>query len=152
MAVLWKSKLMSDTYGNQSKDDPNVQFRSVKRIVTTEGWIKGQGSKRFDVSFMQVATPFSGIVPVKFENTPAQGDMNIGVVGYPGDLEDAVTKEKGAYMYEMFLQSHFNLTTQPDNMLQYMIDTFGGLSLDLCPNFDELHSRCTNRQHGIANS
>ena len=114
--------------GNQSKDDPNVQFRPVKRIVTTKGWISGQGLKPYDVSFMQVATPFTNITPIKFESTPAQGKTKLGVVGYPGDLQDPKTKEKGAYMYEMFLDTQFDLSTQPDHMLQYRIDTFGGRS------------------------
>ena len=35
-------------YGHQSESDPNVQFRRVKRIVTTEGWVKTKGQKCFD--------------------------------------------------------------------------------------------------------
>ena len=114
--------------GNQSKDDPNVQFRPVNRIVTTKGWISGQGLKPYDVSFMQVATPFTDITPIEFASTPAQGKTKLGVVGYPGDLQDPKTNEKGAYMYEMFLDTQFDLSTQPDHMLQYRIDTFGGKS------------------------
>ena len=50
------------------------------------------------------------------------------MVGYPGDLTDAVSREKGAFMYEMFLQTEFDLAEQEDTMLQYQIDTFGGKS------------------------
>ena len=59
--------------GRQSEQDPNVQFRRVQRIVTTEGWVKTKGQKCFDVSFMQVDKPFSGITPIKFVDTPNQG-------------------------------------------------------------------------------
>ncbi len=114
--------------GRQSEKDPNVQFRQVKRIVTTEGWVKTKGQKSFDVSFMQVDKPFTGITPVKFEETPSHGSLVLGVVGYPGDLSDKVTGEKGAHMYECFLPTEFDLSTQADTMLEYQIDTFGGES------------------------
>lgn len=112
--------------GNQSEKSPSVQFRHVKRIVTTEGWVKTKGQKSFDVSFMQVEAPFTGTTPVRFEETPAQGSMVLGVVGYPGDLSDKHTGEKGAHMYECFLPTEFDISTQPDTMLEYEIDTFGG--------------------------
>ena len=114
--------------GRQSEKDPNVQFRQVKRIVTTEGWVKAKGQKSFDVAFMQVDKPFTGITPVQFEETPSQGSLVLGVVGYPGDLSDWYTGEKGAHMYECFLQTEFDLSMQADTMLEYQIDTFGGQS------------------------
>ena len=83
--------------------DPSVQFRTAKRIVTTEGWLKTRGAKSFDVGFIQVDRPFTGITPIKFAETPAKGDLVLGVVGYPADLKDPGTGEKGAHMYEMFL-------------------------------------------------
>jgi hypothetical protein len=88
--------------GKNSVNDRNVQFRSVKQIVTTEGWLKARGARNFDVGFMQVDKPFTGITPFKFEETPATGDKVLGVVGYPGDLSNQ--GEGGALMYEMFLQ------------------------------------------------
>ena len=60
--------------GRQSEKDPSVQFRRVKRTVTTEGWVKTKGQKCFDVAFMQVDKPFSGITPIKFAETPTQGN------------------------------------------------------------------------------
>ena len=114
--------------GRHSEKDPSVQFRRVKRVVTTEGWVKTKGQKSFDVSFMQVDTPFSGITPVRFEETPSEGNLVLGVVGYPGDLSDKQTGEKGAHMYEMFLPTQYDLSTQSDTMLEYQIDTFGGMS------------------------
>ena len=117
--------------GQHSEKDPSVQFRQVKRIVTTEGWVKTKGQKAFDVSFMQVDTPFTGITPIRYEETPPQGSLILGVVGYPGDLSDKRTKEKGAHMYEMFLPTQYDLASQTDTMLEYQIDTFGGEST--CP-------------------
>ena len=89
--------------GEASIQNPNVQFRTAKRIVTTEGWLKARGAKNFDVGFVQVNEPFTGIKPIIYEETPLKGNMTIGVVGYPGDLKDEHTGEKGASMYEMFL-------------------------------------------------
>lgn len=89
--------------GKDSAKEADVQFRHVKRIVTTEGWVKTKGQKSFDVSFMQVDKPFTGITPIRFEETPVQGSLEIGVVGYPADLYDKRTGEHGAYMHEMFL-------------------------------------------------
>ena len=91
-------------HGSESTiKDSNTQFRHVKRIVTTEGWLRGRGAKNFDVSFMQVERPFTGITPIAYSETPESGVYELGVVGYPGDLKDENTGEKGAYMYEMFL-------------------------------------------------
>lgn len=50
------------------------------------------------------------------------------MVGYPGDLSDPVSGEKGAFMHEMFLPTEFDLAEQADTMLEYQIDTFGGES------------------------
>ena len=89
--------------GKGSVNNSNVQFRTAKRVVTTEGWLKARGAKNFDVGFIQVNKPFTGVKPITYIETPAKGNYILGVVGYPGDLEDKRTKEKGAMMYEMFL-------------------------------------------------
>ncbi|KAL9010457.1 MAG: hypothetical protein Q9173_004607 [Seirophora scorigena] len=115
-------------HGNQSVKKPETQFRHVTRIVTTEGWLRGRGAKNFDVSFMQVEKPFTDITPIVYSETPESGEYTIGVVGYPGDLKDDKTGEKGAYMYEMFLETKYDLALQADTMLEYQIDTFGGNS------------------------
>ncbi|KAL8825654.1 MAG: hypothetical protein Q9191_004279 [Dirinaria sp. TL-2023a] len=114
--------------GDASVNSPNTQFRPVKRIVIREGWLKGRGARNFDVSFMQVEKPFTGIKPIVYTETPQSGEYPLGVVGYPADLKDDKTGEKGAYMYEMFLDTKYDLSTQVDTMLEYQIDTFGGNS------------------------
>jgi V8-like Glu-specific endopeptidase len=111
---------------NSEKVNPDVQYRHVTKIVTTEGWVTTKGRKAFDVSFMQVDRPFTGINPIKYEETPAGGTEFLGVVGYAGDLSDQVTGEKGAHMHEMFLETKFDLAESEDTMLEYTIDTFGG--------------------------
>ena len=110
--------------GRKSEKNPDVQFRHVKRIVTSKGWVETKGQKPFDVSFMQVDKPFDGVTPIKYEQTPAKGNLTLGVVGYPGDK--FVDSENGAEMYEMFLPTTYDLATQADIMLDYRIDTFGG--------------------------
>ena len=117
--------------GRQSATSRDVQFRYVKRIVTTEGWLKAKDSKPYDVSFMQVNKPFTGITSIRPEETPANGLLSLGVVGYPGDKQDPITKENGAQMYEMYHLTKFDLSRQSDHMLEYLIDTFGGKSFRL---------------------
>ena len=97
--------------GRESEKDPSVQSRQVKRIVTTEGWVKTRGQKAFDVSFMQVKTPFTGISPLRFDETPQKGSLSLGIVGYPADLRDERSGERGARMYESFLPTDFDLAT-----------------------------------------
>ena len=94
----------------------NVQFRTGKRIVTPEGWLKERGAKNFDVGFIQVNEPFTGITTIKYKNTPAEGEETLGVVEYPGDLKDK-NREKGACMYEMFLPAgvQYLMLSPPSN-------------------------------------
>ena len=63
--------------GHLSEKEASVQFRRVKKIVTTEGWVKTKGQKCFDVSFMQVDAPFQGITPIQFTETPATGSLEL---------------------------------------------------------------------------
>lgn len=90
-------------YGKESiKDRKNfaVQFRTGKRVATTQGWLAGGNNERHDVSFIQVNQPFTGIKPMKYQPTPTTGTkMILGVVGYPGDLMNSKSKEKGAVSF-----------------------------------------------------
>lgn len=113
--------------GQGSINDPKagVQFRFGKRVATTLEWLTAKGNRNFDVAFIQLEAPFTGIEPFRFADTPVQGSLSIGVVGYPGDLKDRAG-EPGAEMYEMFLQTNYNLAESQWRMLEYKIDTFGG--------------------------
>ncbi|KAF2811320.1 trypsin-like serine protease, partial [Mytilinidion resinicola] len=116
--------------GNNSIKDysANVQCRQGKRVATTLDWLTAKGNRAFDASFILLDSPFEGITPFKFADTPLSGSMSLGVVGYPGDLKDPATNEPGAHMYEMFLPTKFNLVDSQWRMLEYEIDTFGGNS------------------------
>ena len=115
--------------GKKSINDPkfSVQFCMGKQIATTTQWLTSKGQRPHDVSFMKLAKAFTGIEPIRFTETPPQGFCQLGVVGYPGDLKDEATNEKGAYMYEHFLNTGWNLEDSQDRMLEYTMDTFGGM-------------------------
>ena len=74
-----------------------VQLRTGKRVVAPEGWLANEKNEPRDVSFIQVDRPFTGIKPIKYQPTPLSGvKVTLGVVGYPGDLMNPKSKEKGA--------------------------------------------------------
>jgi V8-like Glu-specific endopeptidase len=102
-----------------------VQMRDGKLIATTAEWVKTKGSRQHDVAFIKLEKPFTGVTPFKFDSTPLKGNVSLGVVGYPGDLKDDKTGEPGAYMYEMFLDTEWQLAASQWSM-EYMIDTAGG--------------------------
>jgi V8-like Glu-specific endopeptidase len=115
--------------GKDSITDPysSVQFRKGVRVATTSEWLRAKGARAYDVAFVKLDRPFTGVVPIKFVETPRQGDCQIGVVGYPGDRQDAKTSENGAHMYEMFTNNKWNLEETEANMIEYEIDTYGGM-------------------------
>ncbi len=74
-----------------------VQFRTGKRVSIPQGWIADEKNEPRDVSFIQVDRPYTQITPIQYQRTPATGTQVIlGVVGYPGDLMNPKSKEKGA--------------------------------------------------------
>lgn len=113
--------------GRASVNTPDVQFRKGARVASTAEWLRTKGARSYDVGFIKVSKPFTGVTPIRFADTPKQGADNLGVVGYPGDLRDEATREPGAHMYEMFLNVNWDLEEAENNMLQYEIDTFGGM-------------------------
>ncbi|KAJ8124263.1 hypothetical protein O1611_g9378 [Lasiodiplodia mahajangana] len=117
-------------HGNESINDPSyaVQFRTAKQVVTTQNWLEDGSNEAFDVSFILLESPFDDITPIQYEATPQTGNSKLGIVGYPGDLMDKDTGEKGAFMWEMFQETSWNLATSSSHMLQYKIDTYGGNS------------------------
>ncbi|KAI5802969.1 hypothetical protein EDC01DRAFT_786657 [Geopyxis carbonaria] len=106
--------------GKASIPHPSCQFRQGRRVAAPAEWLKGP-TRVYDVSFILLDKPFTGITPVPYADTPARGDMMLGVVGYPGDLE------KGEHMFEHFVQSKFDLA-ENEKMLTYEVDTYGGNS------------------------
>lgn len=113
--------------GKASIGKDSVQFRMGKKIITTAGWLQSEGRDRTsDVSFIQLDRPFKGkLNKFSFEDTPAQGTANLGVVGYPGDkLRDG---EHGAEMFEQFANVNYDVEKSKRHMLEYKISTFGGM-------------------------
>ena len=90
-------------YGKESiKDDRNsaVQFRTGKRVAVLEDWLTSGENESRDVAFVEVDSPFNGIKPIKYQPTPLTGtNVVLGVVGYPGDLMNPRSKEKGAVSF-----------------------------------------------------
>ncbi|KAK3375574.1 hypothetical protein B0T24DRAFT_697817 [Lasiosphaeria ovina] len=117
-------------HGNESITDPSyaVQFRVGKQAATTQNWLMDGTNEAADLSFIVLASPFTGVTPIAYNSTPLTGSSNIGIVGYPGDLMDLATGEKGAFMWQMFLNTNWDLSTGISHMLQYKIDTYGGNS------------------------
>ncbi|KAH0564820.1 hypothetical protein GP486_001793 [Trichoglossum hirsutum] len=128
MGRLVQVKAYIGYYGQASIADPNVQFRCGSRIATTLEWLTAKGNRNFDVSFITLDKPFEGVKCFGFADTPLSGSLDIGVVGYPGDLKDPGTGEPGAHMYEMYLPTKYNLADSQWRMLEYDMDTYGGNS------------------------
>ena len=114
--------------GRGSIDSATVETRRAKKVVTTSQWLSNRGSMAHDFALVQFDKPFEGVMPFEYIETPAQGDLELGVVGYPADLVDGETGERGAHMYELFEKTKYDLTEQKDTMLQHAIDCEGGNS------------------------
>jgi V8-like Glu-specific endopeptidase len=114
--------------GKDSINSPNVEFRHGHRIVTTQGWLKSGENRQNDVSFIELDSAFTNLVPLKFSQTPVKGGEFLGVVGYPGDMK--LKGERGAQMYEEYKQVTWNISNAVDNMLEYQINTYKGKTLD----------------------
>jgi V8-like Glu-specific endopeptidase len=102
----------------------NVRARGVElrygiALATPADWLKNPIQNR-DVCFIQLEKPFTNYALIKYMDTPQKEfKRNLGVVGYPADLEH------GEYMYECFQDTDYDLATSRQ-MLQYTIDTAGG--------------------------
>lgn len=106
----------------------NVQLRSGSRVATTAGYVKASGDRAADVAFVELDKPFNGVTPYQWVETPVSGELDIAVVGYPGDLVDANSRERGAEMFEHSLHVQYDLTKSSWRTLAYDIDTYGGNS------------------------
>jgi len=115
-------------HGKQFVQSSDVQFRHVKRIVTTAGWLLDGQNETTDVAFFQVDKAFTGIKPFQFVNTPLKGINNIGVVGYPADkrYNNTATGEQGAQMWEAYSKTTWDLAKSPMHTLDYQLSTYPG--------------------------
>ncbi|KAJ1323235.1 glutamyl endopeptidase [Microdochium nivale] len=104
-----------------------VQFREASHVATTDGWIRSEGfDSSTDLGLIRLAQPFAEVKPMGLSAAPLRGKGVLGIVGYPADLEEG--GEKGAEMWEMFLETEWDLSKTKDHVLQYQIDTYGGNS------------------------
>jgi V8-like Glu-specific endopeptidase len=95
-----------------------VESRRGECVVVHWGWYK-TFSPRYDLAFIRVTLPFEKARPIPWMETPITAkDMQVGVVGFPGDIP-------GRYMHQSECSITFNLA-QSDSMLEYDLDTAGG--------------------------
>ncbi|KAF9741765.1 glutamyl endopeptidase [Paraphaeosphaeria minitans] len=122
---LAEAKVYIGYRGRKALTAPGVEMRTVTSVVTTSEFVGGQRQR--DMAIMELNEPFNDVIPLSYQSTPASGIAKLGVVGFPGDIlgDD---KEPGGRMYEMFLDTPWDLGTAGYNMLEYKIDTFGGNS------------------------
>ncbi len=101
-------------YGKESiKDSRAVQLRFGKRVAVPQGWLASRNNEARDVAFIQVDRPYTGIKPIKYQQTPLTGaKVALGVIGYPGDLMNAKSKEKGAVSLPSGYYDKLRLTSE----------------------------------------
>ena len=133
-------KCYTGYHGGYSVGSKDVQFRLGKTIVTTPEWLTSHDNRQRNVAFIQLERPFEGNLRIfKFEDTPAQGHVVPGVVGYPGDKthDTRYWDERGSEMYEMFTNQEYSLhsASNPNalGLLEYDVATWGGKSLPSSP-------------------
>ncbi|KAI1213792.1 uncharacterized protein F4807DRAFT_200103 [Annulohypoxylon truncatum] len=114
--------------GASSINDPSVEVRKAKRVVTTSQWLSNRGSMAHDFAMVMFDQPFTNATPFPYIETPAKDKLELGVVGYPADKIDERNGERGGRMYELFETTEYNLMEQKDTMLQHFIDSEGGNS------------------------
>ncbi|XDG07022.1 hypothetical protein ABKA04_006637 [Annulohypoxylon sp. FPYF3050] len=114
--------------GASSINDPSVEVRKAKRVVTTSQWLSNRGSMAHDFAMVMFDQPFTNVTPFPYIETPAKDKLELGVVGYPADKIDERNGERGGRMYELFETTEYNLMEQKDTMLQHFIDSEGGNS------------------------
>ncbi|KAI0102329.1 hypothetical protein F4776DRAFT_648774 [Hypoxylon sp. NC0597] len=114
--------------GASSINDPSVEVRKAKRVVTTSQWLSNRGSMAHDFALVMFDKPFTNVTPFQYIETPLKDKLELGVVGYPADKVDATTGERGGKMYELFENTEYNIMEHKDTMLEHFIDSEGGNS------------------------
>ncbi|KAL6235095.1 hypothetical protein BDW75DRAFT_251112 [Aspergillus navahoensis] len=133
LGELTEAKVYLGYTGKQNIDNPEVEFRFGKRVATTPGWMEKGGRREANLAFIKLNKPFREVTPYDYRDTPESDMMNIGVVGYAGDLRK--NGEPGAILYECFQDTEWSLDKSRWQMLEYQIDPYGGNSG--APVFDE---------------
>ena len=110
--------------GRNSIGDDDVQFRLGSSVSTPAEWLESSDNRNYDIGFVELSKPFDGIRAIRYIDTPLQGDLIIGVVGYPNDK--TYKKESAAQMYEAFQEQTFDIQKSKFQMLEYKIPTHHG--------------------------
>ncbi|RDW87140.1 trypsin-like serine peptidase [Aspergillus mulundensis] len=124
LGELIEAKVYLGYTGKQNIDNAEVEFRSGKRVATTPEWMEKGGRREANVAFIKLSKPFRDVTPFDYRDTPESDKMNIGVVGYAGDLKK--NGEPGAQLYECFQDEKWDLGRSKWQMLEYQIDAYGG--------------------------
>ncbi|OJJ43573.1 hypothetical protein ASPZODRAFT_28233 [Penicilliopsis zonata CBS 506.65] len=99
----------------------NACEKRLGKIATIPAEYIKTGHTIHDVGFIKLEEPFNNVEPFQPEETPKFSKaMNLGVVGYPGDIEG------GNEMYEHWDQTDIDLAK--NGLLNYWIDTEAGES------------------------
>ncbi|KAI1461738.1 hypothetical protein F4805DRAFT_243138 [Annulohypoxylon moriforme] len=138
--------------GASSINDPSVEVRKAKRVVTTSQWLSNRGSMAHDFAMVMFDQPFTNVTPFPYIETPAKDKLELGVVGYPADKIDERNGERGGRMYELFETTEYNLMEQKDTMLQHFIDSEGGNSGGPVLRANDLCAIATHVYGGDANT
>ncbi|KAL4770111.1 hypothetical protein BDW60DRAFT_224350 [Aspergillus nidulans var. acristatus] len=126
LGELTEAKVYLGYTGKQNIDNPEVEFRFGKRVATTPEWMEKGGRREANLAFIKLNKPFREVTPYDYRDTPESDMMNIGVVGYAGDLKK--NGEPGATLYECFQDTKWSLDKSRWQMLEYQIDYYGGMS------------------------
>ena len=109
------------------KNSKSVQFRHGARVATTAEWLRSKGLRAYDLAFIKVQEAFTGVTPIRFEDTPKSGSAILKIVAYAGDLTAKSGGEKGAHIYEMSSSTSWNLEDSDYAMLEHNMDPYNGM-------------------------
>ncbi|RBQ79720.1 hypothetical protein FVER14953_21145 [Fusarium verticillioides] len=101
-------------FGYEGEGSPGVYRYGVTAAAPAE-YLKAESSVH-DVSFIRLNEKVTDIKPIHYSVTPPKGTAQLGVVGYPGDLDF------GRYLYEHWTTVEIDLA-KTGTLLSYLIDT-----------------------------
>lgn len=108
--------------GIASVRETNVECQIGECIALHYGWYTSSSAVN-DLAFIRVTKPFTDVSPIPWKDCPTKGEnIQIRVVGYPGDMPDGRLEEKGQHMFESAGPITFNLE-HSEFMLHYKLDT-----------------------------
>ncbi|RBA10536.1 hypothetical protein FPRO05_05125 [Fusarium proliferatum] len=106
-------------FGYEGERSPGVYRYGVTAAAPAE-YLKAESSVH-DVSFIRLNERVTDIKPIHYSVTPPKVTAQLGVVGYPGDLDF------GKYLYEHWATVQIDLA-RTGTLLSYFIDTTPGQS------------------------